>query len=68
MDLIEEKLTSERDYLNEFENLKKKIQHFVEERNLTLGQVIEPVFICAKDSNVVKDTVFQMAKKLNKYK
>ena len=65
MDLIEEKLLNERDYLDEFEKLKKKIQFFVEEKNLNYGQVVEPIFICAKDFNVVKNTVFEMAKKLN---
>ena len=65
MDLIDEKLEKERDFLSEFDVLKKKIQLFVEEKNMNLGQVVEPVFICAKDHEVVKNTVLQMAKKLN---
>ena len=65
MDLIDEKLNSDRNFLEEFEDLKKRISLFVEEKNMTFGTVVEPVFICSKDNTVVKDIVLQMAKKLN---
>ena len=65
MDLVNDKLTSEEGYLDNFEQFKKRISLFVEERNHQYGNVVEPVFICSKEPATVKDIVFQMAKKLN---